>query len=81
MLDAEKGSELAAMAKSGSVAKVLGTPLYVESLGFYFPYRLSHDKDYTLEEKAEMRRACFGIVYVKNHIFLQAFNPIPVSEF
>lgn len=47
-------SELTALAKSGFVAKVLGTPLYVESLGFYFPYRLSNDKDYTLEEKAEM---------------------------
>lgn len=35
MLDAEKGSELPVLAKSGS-AKVLGTPLYVESW-FLFP--------------------------------------------
>lgn len=51
------------------------------NLGFYFPYRLSNDKDYTLEEKSEMSRAWFGIVYVKNDIFLQATSPIPVSEF
>lgn len=69
MLDAEKGSELAALVKQqpGYVAKVLGTPLLVGSFGFYFPYRLSHYKDCTLEEKAEIRRTCFVIVLSKQH--------------
>lgn len=67
MLDAEKGFELAALAKSGSVAKVLGTPLYVESLGFYFPYRLSHDRIHTTRENRNVKSLLWHRLCQKRH--------------